>query len=97
MAGRGAELVWPLGGSALLSPCLVYAPGALLAQAQIRELHPLPLGRGSWLVSPSSVPPSLVPAAGDTDACLWVVMLKWASCPWAPHGLTSRHCFPRPE
>lgn len=59
MAGGDAELVRAPGGSALLSPCLEHAPGALLAQAQGRQLSPLSLGKGSWLVSPSSIPTSL--------------------------------------
>lgn len=55
-------------GSALLSPCPEYDPGALLAQSRIKKL---PLGKGSWLVSPSSIPPSLGHGAGDID-CLHV-------------------------
>lgn len=59
MAGGDAELVWVLGGSVLLSPCREHAPVALLAQAQSRDLSPLSLGKGSWLILPSSIPTSL--------------------------------------
>lgn len=98
MAGGAAELVWLPGGSALLSPWPKYAPGALLAPAQSRELLPQRLGKGCWLVSPSSVPPSRGRGAGDTDTCVWLVMPKSMDFfPVDSHQLMSRHCFPGQE